>query len=184
MRLVVGLGNPGREYAATRHNVGFMVIDELARRDATVGFRHRFRSDVGETRYPGGKLILLKPRTYMNLSGNAVREAINWYHLPREDVLLVFDDLDLPFGTIRLRATGSAGGHNGMRSVLEQLGGTDLPRLRIGIGRGRAEAENYVLSPFSRDQEKELPFLIPTAADAVNTWATDGIVAAMNKHNA
>ena len=184
MRLVVGLGNPGREYAGTRHNVGFMVIDELARRDGNVGFRRRFRSEIGETSYPGGKLILLKPQTYMNLSGNAVREAINWYHLSREDVLLVFDDLDLPFGTIRLRPTGSAGGHNGMRSVLEQLGGTDIPRLRIGIGRGRAEAESYVLSPFSRDQEKELPFLIPTAADAATTWATDGIVAAMNKHNA
>ena len=184
MRLVVGLGNPGRDYAATRHNVGFMVVDELARRDGNVGFRRRFRADVGEGRYPGGKLILVKPQTYMNLSGNAVREAVNWYRVPREDILVVFDELDLPFGTIRLRPSGSAGGHNGMRSVLEQLGGTDIPRLRIGIGRGRAEAEDYVLSPFSREQAKELPFLIPTAADAVTTWATEGIIAAMNKHNA
>ena len=183
MRMVVGLGNPGREYKATRHNVGFMVVDELARRSGDVGFRRRFRAEIGEGRYRHGKLVLVKPQTYMNLSGNAVREAANWYHLPLDQVLVIYDDLDLPFGSVRLRASGSAGGHNGMKSIVEQLRSREVPRLRVGIGRGRAEAEDYVLSRFSKEQEKELPLLIPTAADAAGLWAEEGIIAAMNRFN-
>ena len=183
MRIVVGLGNPGREYAQTRHNVGFMVVDELARRHGAPGTKKRFRSELAETSVGGQKVVLVKPQTYMNLSGHAVREAVNWYHAPLEDVLVVSDDLDLAFGTLRLRAQGSAGGHNGLTSVLEQLGTTKVPRLKIGIGRGRSTAVGHVLSRFSPDQERELPSLIDRATDAVELWISEGIVAAMNQAN-
>lgn len=184
MRIVVGLGNPGREYAATRHNLGFMVVDELARRAGGISFRRRFRAAIGEGRLADEKVVYVKPQTFMNLSGHAVREVVNWYRAPLDHMLVVYDDLDLPFATVRLRANGSAGGHNGMRSVLQQIGSLEIPRLRLGIGRGRAEAEDYVLSPFSREQEKELPFFVSSAADAVEHWAKEGLVSAMNKYNA
>jgi PTH1 family peptidyl-tRNA hydrolase len=183
MRIVVGLGNPGREYAATRHNLGFMVVDELARRAGASGGRKRFRSEVAEGTLAGQKLVLVKPQTYMNLSGHAVREAVNWYHVAREDVLVVLDDLDLPFAALRLRADGSAGGHNGLTSVLEQLGAKNVPRMRIGIGRGPSAARTQVLSRFSPEEERALPGLIEAAADCVALWIADGIIAAMNRCN-
>lgn len=183
MRIVVGLGNPGREYAATRHNLGFMVVDELARRAAAAGSRKRFRSEIAEGFLGGEKLVLVKPQTYMNLSGHATREVVNWYHAPREQVLVILDDLDLAFGTIRLRAEGSAGGHNGLTSVVEQLGSRAVPRLRIGIGRGSGVATTQVLSRFSADEEKALPGVVENAADCAAVWAGDGIVAAMNACN-
>ena len=183
MRTVVGLGNPGREYAATRHNLGFMTVDELARRGGGAGFRRRFRSEIGEVAIDGRKLVLVKPQTYMNLSGHAVREVVNWYRLPLDQLLVVVDDLDLPFGTLRLRGSGSAGGHNGLASVVEQLGTLDVPRLRIGIGRGRAVATVQVLSRFSAEEQRLLPALIDAAGDAVLTWAEEGLVMAMNRVN-
>ncbi len=183
MRIVVGLGNPGREYAATRHNVGFMVIDELARRHGPVSWRKRFRSEIGEVMFAGQKLVLVKPLTFMNLSGAAVREAINWYHIPIEETIVVSDDLDIPFVTLRMRGKGSAGGHNGLASIIEQLGTTEIPRLKIGIGRGRSSASAHVLSRFSIEQERELAELISRATDAVEIWIRDGLVAAMNAAN-
>lgn len=183
MRIVVGLGNPGREYAATRHNLGFMVVDELARRAAAGGSRKRFRSEVAEGTLDGEKLVLVKPQTYMNLSGHATREVVNWYHASREQVLVILDDLDLAFGAIRLRADGSAGGHNGLTSVLEQLGSRAVPRLRIGIGRGPGVATVQVLSRFSADEERSLPTIVQSAADCVAIWAAEGIIAAMNACN-
>ena len=183
MRLVIGLGNPGREYAQTRHNVGFFVVDELARRHGAQGWKKRFRSEIAEATIGGEKIALLKPQTYMNLSGHAAREAINWYHLPLEDVLVVSDDLDLPFGTVRLRAQGSAGGHNGLASILEQLGTVRLPRMKIGIGRGPSTATAHVLSRFTPEQEREMRALVERAADGVEIWVRDGIVTAMNEVN-
>ena len=183
MKIVVGLGNPGAEYARTRHNVGFMIVDKLARRHAAQGTKKRFRSELAEVVVGGQKVVLVKPQTYMNLSGHAVREAVNWYRAPLEDVLIVFDDLDLPFGTLRLRASGSAGGHNGLTSVLEQLGTNKVPRMRVGIGRGRSGAIGHVLTRFSPDQERELPNVIDRATDAVELWISDGIIAAMNQAN-
>jgi PTH1 family peptidyl-tRNA hydrolase len=183
MRIVVGLGNPGREYAQTRHNVGFMVVDELARRHGASGWKKRFRSELAEIAISGEKVILVKPQTYMNLSGHATREAINWYHTPLDNVLVVSDDLDQPFGALRMRAQGSAGGHNGLASIIEQLGTNRLPRLKLGIGRGPSTSTAHVLSRFSQGQENELPELVARAADAVEVWATEGIVAAMNKAN-
>lgn len=183
MRIVVGLGNPGRDYVATRHNIGFMVVDELARRGGATGFRKRFKSELGETLLAGTKLVLVKPQTYMNLSGHAVREVLAWYHAPIDDLLVVVDDLDLPFGALRLRARGSGGGHNGLASIVEQIGHDGVPRLRIGIGRGRSSASARVLSRFSPDEERDLPDVVAAAADAVVCWSEQGIVAAMNRVN-
>jgi PTH1 family peptidyl-tRNA hydrolase len=182
MRIVVGLGNPGREYVATRHNIGFMVVDELARRGGG-GFRKRFKSELGETFLAGSKLVLVKPQTFMNLSGHAVREVLAWYHAPVDALLIVLDDLDLPFGTLRMRGRGSAGGHNGLASIVEQIGHNEVPRLRIGIGRGRSSASARVLSRFSSEEERELPDSIAAAADAVEWWVDQGLVAAMNRVN-
>src|SRR5579884_3436765 len=176
MRAVIGLGNPGREYARTRHNVGFMVVDELARRAGNPGFRRRFRSELTEVTLEGARLVLAKPQTYMNLSGHAVREIVNWYHVPPDDILVVLDDLDSPFGTLRMRARGSAGGHNGLTSIIEQLGSSDIPRLRVGIGRGRSNAISRVLSRFAPEEERELSAVIARATDGVLLWAKEGIV--------
>lgn len=183
MRIVVGLGNPGRDYANTRHNIGFMVVDELVRRHGPTSWRNRFRSEVGEIMFAGEKLVLAKPQTYMNLSGHAVRELVNWYHLPADQVIVVMDDLDLPFGTLRMRGKGSAGGHNGLASVIEQLGTSEIPRLKIGIGRGRSTAVAHVLSRFSPEQERELDVVIKRSTDAVELWSREGITVAMNAAN-
>lgn len=183
MRIIVGLGNPGREYAGTRHNLGFMVVDEIVRRHGPATWKKRFRSEIGEIFAAGQKIVLVKPQTYMNLSGMAVREAMNWYHVDQDEVIIVMDDLDTPFASLRLREKGSAGGHNGLASIIQQLGSNEVPRLKIGIGRGRSTASAHVLSRFSPEQERELPDLIQRSADALEIWINDGIVAAMNQAN-
>ena len=155
MKLVVGLGNPGRQYVGTRHNLGFMVIDELARRLGADRSRTRFRAEIAEGFLGGEKLVLVKPRTFMNLSGHAVREALNWYHADLEDTLIIVDDLALPYGTLRLRPSGSAGGHNGLQSVIEQIGSNAVPRLRVGIGQGEGATVARVFIPiFSRGRAR------------------------------
>lgn len=183
VKIVVGLGNPGREYAATRHNLGFMVVDELARRHAGSERRNRFRSELVEVVDVGEKIVLLKPRTYMNLSGSAVREAVNWYKTPFVDLLVVVDDIDLPFGSMRLRASGGSGGHNGLKSIIAELGTDAFPRMRIGIGRGPVHATRQVLSRFTSEEERVLPSVLEAAADCVLEWARHGIVNAMNRCN-
>lgn len=181
--VIVGLGNPGREYAATRHNLGFMVADELARRAHAEGGKRRFKAEIAEGRLAGRKLVIVKPQTYMNLSGHAVREVVQWYRVPIDRVLILVDDLDQPFGQIRLRAKGSAGGHNGLKSIFAQLGTTDVPRLRIGIGRTSAQAISHVLSRFSQEEQAELRGVIDEAADAAVLWAEKGVFEAMNLVN-
>ena len=183
MKIVVGLGNPGREYAATRHNLGFMVVDELARRHAAGERRNRFRSDLVEVFDGGDKIVLLKPRTFMNLSGAAVREAVNWYKTPLTDVLVVVDDIDLPFGSMRLRAKGGSGGHNGLKSIIAELGSDAIPRMRLGIGRGPGHATRQVLSRFTSEEEQVLPSVLDAAADCVLDWERHGIIDAMNRCN-
>lgn len=181
--IIVGLGNPGRNYANTRHNLGFMVVDELARRTGAATSRKRFRSELIETRFADRKLVLVKPQTYMNESGHAVREVMSWYRADASQVLIIVDDLDLPFGQLRLRPGGSAGGHNGLKSIFEQTGRKEIPRLRIGIGRGPNQAKAHVLSHFAPSEQEHLPLLIESAADAAELWMTDGIVPAMNEIN-
>jgi PTH1 family peptidyl-tRNA hydrolase len=183
VKIVVGLGNPGREYAATRHNLGFMVVDEVARRHAVSERRTRFRSDLLEVFDEGTKIVLLKPQTFMNLSGTAVREAVNWYKTPLADVLAVVDDIDLPFGSVRLRAKGGSGGHNGLKSIIAELGIDAFPRMRIGIGRGPGHATRQVLSRFTSDEERVLPSVLEAAADCVLEWERHGIIDAMNRCN-
>jgi PTH1 family peptidyl-tRNA hydrolase len=183
VKIVVGLGNPGREYAGTRHNIGFMVINRLGRIAGATAVKKRFRSEIVEGILDGEKLVLVAPQTYMNLSGHAVREVVNWYHLPAEDLIVVADDLDLPFGTLRMRARGSAGGHNGLASIFEQLGTQEITRLKIGIGRGPGSAYSRVLSRFSPEEEKALPDLIERAVAGVKLWARQGVIAAMNEVN-
>lgn len=183
MRLVVGLGNPGREYARTRHNVGFLAVDELVGRLAGVSGRARFRALVSEGVRGTEKIVTIKPQTFMNLSGTSVREAIHWYKLNLEDVLIVVDDMDLPLGQIRLRPDGSAGGHNGLKSIFSELGATTVPRLRVGIGRGGGSSTAHVLSRFNESEATELPEIVERAVDATERWIDVGIITAMNEIN-
>lgn len=182
-RIIVGLGNPGRQYADTRHNLGFFVVDELARRVNAPESRKRFKAEISDARRDGDRFVLVMPQTYMNDSGVTVREVIRWYKVPHEQVMIVVDDLDLPFGQIRLRARGSAGGHNGLKSIFGLLGTQEIPRLRIGIGRGPGVAKAHVLARFSREEEADLPRIISAAADIVERWADTGMVEAMNVAN-
>lgn len=185
-RIIVGLGNPGRQYANTRHNAGWMVLDEIARRAHADASRNRLHAEITEARYKGYRVVLAKPQTYMNDSGKSVRELINWYKVSAQDVLIVMDELDLPFGRIRLRPNGSAGGHNGLKSVIREIGTDDIPRLRIGIGRpehaGR-QAIGHVLSTFSPDEQAQLDNVITASADTVDGWLDNGLLATMNAIN-
>jgi PTH1 family peptidyl-tRNA hydrolase len=183
VKIIVGLGNPGREYAATRHNVGFMVIDELARRLAAGEKRSRFRADIAEAFDQGEKIVLVKPQTYMNLSGVSVREATRWYKTTAEDVLVVADDIDLPFGTLRLRASGGSGGHNGLKSIFAELGSQDVARLKIGVGRGSGNATRQVLTRFNQEETRMLSEIVTAAADCVLDWRRNGVIEAMNHCN-
>lgn len=182
-RIVVGLGNPGRQYAGTRHNFGFFIVEELARRTNAPSSRKRMNAEISEARFGDDRLILVMPQTYMNASGVAVREIMRWYKVAPEDVLVVVDDLDLRFGQIRLRARGSAGGHNGLKSIFQETGTQEIPRLRVGIGRSGHHAIGHVLSKFSKEEQDVLPDVIGEAADAVETWLRKGVLEAMNLVN-
>jgi PTH1 family peptidyl-tRNA hydrolase len=182
VRLIVGLGNPGPEYARTRHNIGFLVLDELASRCAT-GWQTA--DDAHSLVGIQDRLILAKPQTYMNRSGAAVHRLLERLELPRDRCLIVYDDMDLPFGSLRLRQRGSAGTHNGMRSVVSAVGSTDIPRLRIGISQAGQPggAIDHVLGEFSDAERAEVASLLSTAADAVLAWANEGAAVAMNRYN-
>ncbi len=183
--LLIGLGNPGREYRDNRHNVGFMLIDHLIIRLDARGMKMQSKAIVTSAAYQDHKLILAKPQTYMNLSGQSAQGLLHFYKLPIENMLVAHDDLDIPFGTIRIRPGGGPGGQRGMASTIEQLGTKDFPRLRIGIGRppGRMDPADYVLQNFSRDEMKILSDIVERAADAALTFVMDGLNKAMNKYN-
>ena len=183
--LLIGLGNPGREYRDNRHNIGFMLIDRLAVRLDARGMKLQSKAIVIGALYEERKLILAKPQTYMNLSGGAVQGLLHFYKIPPESLIVAHDDLDLPLGTIRIRPGGGAGGQRGMASTIERLGTQDFPRLRLGIGRppGRMDAAAYVLQDFSRADLLIVSETLDRAADAVLTFVTDGLDKAMNKYN-
>jgi PTH1 family peptidyl-tRNA hydrolase len=183
--LLIGLGNPGREYRDSRHNVGFMLIDRLIIRLNARGLKVQSKAIVTSATYEERKLILAKPQTYMNLSGQSAQGLLHFYKLPMENMLVAHDDLDISFGTIRIRPGGGPGGQRGMASTIEQLGSKDFPRLRIGIGRppGRMNPSDYVLQNFSRDEMKVLSDIVDRAADAALTFVVDGLSKAMNKYN-
>ncbi len=183
--LLIGLGNPGREYRDNRHNTGFMLIDRIAVRLNAHGIKLQSKAIVTSVLYEDKKLILAKPQTYMNLSGHSVQGLANFYKLPLDNLLVAHDDLDLPFGTIRMRPGGGPGGQKGVASAIEQLGTKDFVRLRIGISRppGRMDPADYVLQDFSRDEMKNLSDILDHAADAVLVFVKDGLDTAMNKFN-
>jgi PTH1 family peptidyl-tRNA hydrolase len=181
--LIAGLGNPGPKYAANRHNVGFRCVERLG---STLGLafderQKQARVALGDL--PGGRVILAKPQTFMNESGRAVVPLVRFYNVRFEHLLIVYDDLDLPLGTLRLRSGGGSGGHKGMRSIIEHLGTQDFPRLRVGIGRppGRMDPAAYVLQDFSADEEPLLEETLERALTAIETWLRGGIDAAMTR---
>ena len=183
--LIVGLGNPGREYRQNRHNIGFMLIDRLAIRLNTRMSRLQSKALIASARYDDAKIILAKPQTFMNLSGQAVQGLARFYKIPLENLIIAHDDLDLPFETIRLRPGGGAGGQKGIKSTIQHLGTNDFPRLRLGIGRppGRMDAAAYVLQDFAKGDEQFLSETLDRAADAVFAFIDEGLDAAMNKYN-
>jgi peptidyl-tRNA hydrolase, PTH1 family len=183
LKAIVGLGNPGIGYARTRHNVGFVVLDKLFDRFAIRAYRQRFKALIADANVDGNRVILVKPQTFMNLSGDSVRGAKDWYKLEDSDLLIVLDDIDLPFHTLRLREGGSAGGHNGLASILDSLDTTRLPRLRIGIGRGSRQPRSHVLSHFTDEELLLLPQIVDRAATGVEIWICQGPIAAMNALN-
>ncbi len=185
MKIVVGLGNPGEQYAQTRHNIGWMVLDRLADRAGWAGRgRTRDASSVVMGRYRGLDLLLAKPLTYMNESGLAVRKILAREHAPLTEMLVVADDFALPFGKLRFREGGSAGGHNGLRSIIAELENEKFSRLRIGIGEPDRGAVDHVLSRFHPGERQRLNELLDAAADAVEAWARDGTNKAANRFNA
>ena len=183
--LLIGLGNPGREYKDTRHNFGFMLIDRIAVRLNARGMKVQSKAIVTDAMYEGRKLILAKPQTYMNLSGQAVQGLVHFYKIPLTNLMVLSDDLDIPFETIRIRAAGGPGGQRGLSSVIESLGTKDFPRLRLGIGRppGRMDPANFILQNFSRDEMKSISEILDAGADAVLEFVKNGLNAAMNKFN-
>lgn len=186
--LIVGLGNPGPRYELTRHNVGQLVVDELAARRGE-GFRaHKAQARVAETwlRPGGAKLILAKPNTFMNVSGGPVAGLAKFYGVEPENVVVIHDELDIPFDTIKLKSGGGHGGHNGVRDVAKALDSTEFARVRVGIGRpaGRQDPADWVLDPFGATERKNLPILIGDAADAVEQLVEEGLLAAQQKHHA
>ena len=182
--LVAGLGNPGREYAATRHNVGWMVLDELARRHDG-SWRSKFAGQLAETRVDGARVALLKPETYMNESGRSIRTAARFFKTPVAGILVVHDDVDLEEGRLQARLGGGLAGHNGLRSIAQELGSRDFPRLRIGVGRpgrgDRRSVADFVLSPFS--PETDVDGLVARSADAVEVLLAEGLEAAQQRFN-
>lgn len=182
--LLVGLGNPGRNHRNNRHNIGFMAIDRLADRSGINMSRVQHKAIVGDGRVANQAVILAKPQTYMNLSGKAVSTLVHFYKIPLSNMLVVYDEIDLPFGMLRLREQGGAGGHNGMRSIISHLG-QEFPRLRLGVGRppGRMEAAAYVLQDFGRGEQIVVEQLLDEALGAIETYLREGIDLAMTRHN-
>lgn len=181
--LIVGLGNPGPDYAGNRHNAGFMVVDELARRVGRRFTVHKSGADLLEARFAGRRVVLAKPRSFMNVSGPAVAATARYFKIPLADVVVVHDDLDLEYGVLRLKRGGGEGGHNGLRSISACLGSRDYLRVRFGIGRppGRMDPADYVLRDFSLIQRRELDLLVDRCADAVEQLLTQGLAATQNQ---
>ncbi|AEV67065.1 peptidyl-tRNA hydrolase [Acetivibrio clariflavus DSM 19732] len=185
LSVVIGLGNPGPRYENTRHNVGFDTIDRLSKKHNIAVTKVKYKAVIGDGNIGGHRVLLVKPQTFMNLSGESVREIIEWYKVPVKNIIIIYDDIDLPVGKIRIRPKGSAGTHNGMRSVIYQIQSEDFPRIRIGIDKPPQgwELADFVLSKFSADERKSVEEAIENAADAVEVILNSGIDKAMNRYN-
>jgi PTH1 family peptidyl-tRNA hydrolase len=184
MKLVVGLGNPGRRYAGTRHNVGYAVVDSLSQSPHAGRFQSRFQAQIAELVEGLKKILLVKPETFMNLSGQCVRQVVDFYQIPLADLLVVCDDVNLPLGKIRVRAKGSAGGHNGLRDIQRHLGMTEYARLRIGVGLPDGSPMiDHVLGRFRQSEQAIMDDAVAKAAQAVMVWTEQGIEGCMNQYN-
>ena len=180
MKLIAGLGNPGTEYAFTRHNMGWLCVDHIIKNLKLGASQNKFHAEF----WKNGNIIFLKPLTFMNLSGIAVSEAVNFYKIDLSSVLIIYDDMALPFGKLRLRASGSAGGHNGLISILGALGSIEVPRLRVGIGKAPGDMINYVLGHFDGEEKNNLSAIVDNVENAVNIWLEKDIQKAMTLVNA
>ncbi|MEC7565388.1 MAG: aminoacyl-tRNA hydrolase [Planctomycetota bacterium] len=185
MKLIVGLGNPGKQYQATRHNIGWQVLALLANRHGQGPPQARFNGEIVQAQINTTKSLLLSPLTYMNASGNSVRPASDFYDLPHDDIVIVCDDINLPLGTLRFRAKGSAGGQKGLKDILQQLGSQEIPRLRIGIGQPppRWDTADYVLGKFTSDEQVVVQQAVERAGDAIADWVEHDATFCMNKYN-
>lgn len=185
MKVIVGLGNPGKQYENTRHNIGFLVIDELAKRFNISLDKSKFNGLYGMGHISGEKVILLKPMTYMNLSGESVRPLLDYYNVSEDEIVVVYDDLDLPAGKIRLRMKGSAGGHNGIKSIIQHLNTQSFNRIRIGIDRPKngMPITNYVLGAFTSEEIEDIQHSVKRAADACEKWLSKPFLEVMNEFN-
>lgn len=183
--VIVGLGNPGNKYENTRHNIGFRTIDAISKKYGIRVDRVKYKALVGEGEIGGEKVMLVKPQTFMNLSGESVREIVQWYKLPVENIIVIYDDADLAVGTIRIRPNGSSGTHNGMKSIIYQLQSDKFPRIRIGIGKAPDEWDlaDYVLGRFANEEAADIDEAVIRAANAVEALITSGVDAAMNLYN-
>lgn len=183
--LIVGLGNPGKEYKDSRHNAGFMVIDALAKKLEMPLTRVQSSAIVASKTVEGNRIVLAKPQTYMNNSGNSVSALVKFYKVEHEHLMVINDDIDLPFGVLRMRPGGGSAGQKGLQSIIERLGTKDFPRLRVGVGRpaGAQVGAGYVLKGFSRQEAMDLEFVLHDASDAVLEYIRNGLESAMNKYN-
>lgn len=185
MKLIVGLGNPGKEYALTRHNVGFMAIDELASHFSIDVTKSKFKGLYGEGTVKGEKIVLLKPLTYMNLSGESLREALTWYKPNPEDLVIIYDDMDTVVGKVRLRSKGSAGGHNGIKSVIQHYGTQEFNRIRIGVGRPHPGTDviRHVLTNFRKEEAEPIRDVVSKTPAIIECIIAEGFMKAMNRFN-
>lgn len=183
MYIIAGLGNPGSKYENTRHNMGFKAIDAMASEFGIDVNRAKFKGLIGEGRIGSEKVILLKPQTYMNLSGQSVREIMNFYKIPEENLIVIYDDFDLPIGSIRVRKSGGPGTHNGMKSVVQELGSRKFPRVRVGIGSSDGSTIQFVIGKVGKDEQQILNEAVEAAASAAADIIRIGIENAMNIHN-
>lgn len=185
MKIIVGLGNPGKQYQGTRHNVGFDLLHELGKRHSAPRATTKFEAEIRDVQILGERILLVAPQTYMNLSGNSVQKVLAFYKVPADDLLVAADDFSIPLERIRLRKSGSSGGQKGLQSIIQQLGTQEFPRLRLGIGpvpSGRS-APDFVLAKFTREEEDSVQKMISSAANAAEEWIKAGIQSAMNKYN-
>ena len=185
MRIIIGLGNPGKDYEKTRHNAGFRVIDLLCEKYEIQTTRMKFHSMIGEGRIAGEKVLLVKPTTYMNNSGQAVREIVSYYQLEPKDIVVFSDDIDIPFGTLRIKRKGSAGGHNGLKSVIYHLQSDEFPRIKLGVGKKREgeDLADFVLGRFSQNEQEVMDTLIEMATESLEVLIKDGEDKAMSEYN-
>lgn len=187
MKLIVGLGNPGKEYEKTRHNSGFMAMDKLCDKCNVTLKSKKWNALVEKTNINGEAVILMKPLTYMNESGNAVIQAVNFYHIEPQDILVMHDDMDLPTGSLRIRKNGSAGGQKGMKSIIQHVGTTEIPRIRIGVGhsdRGNHDiVPDWVLSPVPKSEKEDFDIALNAASEAAYAWCNETMDKVMNQYN-